>query len=108
MVHAVYGGVFGKPNDALEGHKRTGDLMPVMTHMGAAAPCAVIRYQSAIFGEEYRDNLFCCQFNLHKVSRHILSSVKPLEGDATFKTKDSDFLVSDSTDFHPTDVIEDA
>jgi putative heme-binding domain-containing protein len=32
-----------------------------------------------------------------------------LESDgATFKTKDSDFLVSDNPDFHPTDVIEDA
>ena len=45
MIHAVYGGVWGKPNAALAGHKMTGDLMPVMTHMGAAAPCAVIRYQ---------------------------------------------------------------
>jgi putative heme-binding domain-containing protein len=27
---------------------------------------------------------------------------------ATFKTQDSDFLVSDNPDFHPTDVIEDA
>ena len=103
LIHAVYGGVYGKQSSVLDGHKRTGDLMPVMTHMGAAAPCAVIRYKSGIFDDEYRDNLFCCQFNLHKVSRHIL---KP-DG-ATFKTTDSDFLVSDSTDFHPTDVIEDA
>ncbi len=103
LIHAIYGGVYGKVNNVLDGHKRTGDLMPVMTHMGAAAPCAVIRYKSGVFGEEFRDNLFCCQFNLRKVSRHIL---KP-DG-ATFKTTDSDFLVSDSTDFHPTDVIEDA
>lgn len=103
LIHAVYGGVWGKPNDALEGHKRTGDLMPVMTHMGAAAPCAVIRYQAGVLGEEYRDNIFCCQFNLHKVSRHIL-----VPDGATFKTTDSDFLVSDNPDFHPTDVIEDA
>jgi putative heme-binding domain-containing protein len=47
--------------------------------------------------------LFVCSFNLHKVSRHILEP----DG-ATFKTKDSDFLVSDNPDFHPTDVIEDA
>lgn len=108
MVHAVYGGVFGKPNDVLEGHKRTGDLMPVMTHMGAAAPCAVICYKSLSFGDDYQGNVFCCQFNLHKVSRHILEPVKQYEGDATFKAKDTDFLTSDNPDFHPTDVIEDA
>jgi putative membrane-bound dehydrogenase-like protein len=103
LIHAIYGGVYGKPNNVLEGHKRTGELMPVMTHLGAAAPSAVIRYQSGGFAGEYRDNLFCCQFNLHKVSRHILKPVG-----ATFQTTDHDFLVSDSTDFHPTDVIEDA
>jgi putative membrane-bound dehydrogenase-like protein len=103
VVHAVYGGVYGKPNDVLDGHKRTGDLMPIMTHLGAAAPCSIIRYESESFGSEYRNNLFVCCFNLHKVTRHILEP----EG-ATFKTKDSDFLVSDNSDFHPTDVIEDA
>src|SRR5580765_6551033 len=77
--------------------------MPVMTHMGAAAPCSVIRYESRIFGDEYENNLFVCCFNMHKVTRHILQP----DG-ATFKTKDSDFIVSDNTDFHPTDVIEDA
>ena len=103
VVHAVYGGVYGKPNDVLEGHKRTGDLMPIMTHLGAAAPCSIIRYESAAFGPEYQDSLFVCCFNLHKVSRHVL-----VPDGATFKTEDSDFLVSDNTDFHPTDVIEDA
>ena len=111
MIHAVYGGVWGKPNDALNGHKMTGDLMPVMTHMGAAAPCAVICYKSLNFGGEYQGNVFCCQFNLHKVSRHVLlprGGYDRFDSDATFRTLDSDFLVSDNPDFHPTDVIEDA
>jgi putative membrane-bound dehydrogenase-like protein len=103
IVHAVYGGVYGKSNDVLDDHKKTGDLMPIMTHLGAAAPCSVIRYESEIFGREYRNNLFVCCFNLHKVTRHVLQG----EG-ATFKTQDSDFLVSDNPDFHPTDVLEDA
>ena len=103
VVHAVYGGVYGKVNDVVDEHKKTGDLMPIMTHLGAAAPCSIIRYESESFGPEYRDNLFVCCFNLHKVTRHILQP----DG-ATFKTRDSDFVVSDSTDFHPTDVIEDA
>jgi putative membrane-bound dehydrogenase-like protein len=104
ILHAVYGGVYGKSHGVLDGHVRTSPhLMPVMTHLGAAAPCGLHRYESAAFGREYEDNVFCCLFNLHKVTRHVLTP----KG-ATFTTSDSDFLVSDSKDFHPTDVIEDA
>ena len=40
---------------------------------------------------------------MRKVSRHVL-----VPSGSTFTTKDSDFVVSDNLDFHPTDVIEDA
>jgi putative membrane-bound dehydrogenase-like protein len=104
LIHAVYGGVYGKDHGVLDGHIRTSPhLMPVMTHLGAAAPCGLVRYESAVFGKEYQDNLFACLFNMHKVTRHVLTP----DG-ATFKAADSDFLVSDNLDFHPTDVKEDA
>src|SRR5207249_2453363 len=104
LIHAVYGGVYGKDHDVIYDHPWTGPtLMPVLTHMGAAAPCGLMRYESDIFGPEFKDNLFACQFNMHKVSRHVLVP----EG-ASFKTHDYDFLVSDNLDFHPTDVLEDA
>jgi len=103
LLHAIYGGVYGKDHDVLTGHPRTGDLMPVMTHMGAAAPCGLTTYNSRGFGDDFRDNLFACYFNLHKVVRHEL-----IPDGATFKTKDTDFVVSDNVDFHPTDVLEDA
>src|SRR5688572_27917985 len=103
LVHAVYGGVYGKVHDVIDEHPRTGDVMPVLTHMGPAAPCGLIRYESRVLGTEYQDNLFACQFNLHKVSRHVLE-----RSGATFRTRDEDFLFSDNTDFHPTDVLEDA
>ncbi|HEY2953462.1 MAG TPA: PVC-type heme-binding CxxCH protein, partial [Verrucomicrobiae bacterium] len=103
ILHAIYGGVYGKVNDVLDNHQKTGDLMPIMTHLGPAAPCSVLRYRSRVFGDEFQDNLFVCAFNLHKVTRHILEP----DG-ATFRTRDSDFLVSDNPDFHPTDVTEDA
>lgn len=103
LIHAIYGGVYGKDHDVISGHPRTGELMPIMTHHGPSASCAVIRYESAAFGPEYRDNLFTCLFNLHKVTRHVLVP----EG-ATFKTRDEDFLVSDNPDFHPTHLLEDA
>jgi putative membrane-bound dehydrogenase-like protein len=104
LIHAVYGGVYGKDHGVLDGHIRTSPhLMPIMTHLGAAAPCGLVRYESTVFGKEYQDNLFACLFNMHKVTRHIL-----IPDGATFKTIDSDFLVSDNLDFHPTDVKEDA
>jgi putative membrane-bound dehydrogenase-like protein len=103
LIHAIYGGVYGKVHDVIDDHKKTGDLMPVLTHLGPAAPCGLARYEASAFGNEYRDNLFACLFNLHKVTRHILEP-----NGASFRTRDSDFLVSDNTDFHPTDVMEDA
>lgn len=103
LIHAIYGGVYGKDHDVLDNQKRTGDLMPVLSHFGAAAPAGLWRYRSSIFGNEYGDNLFACQFNMHKVSRHVL-----VEDGASFRSVDSDFLTSDNGDFHPTDVIEDA
>ena len=78
--------------------------MPVLLHMGPAAPCGLTRYESTAFGDEYRDNLFACYFNLHKVSRHVLT---PERGDVRrprMRTSSS----SPDLDFHPTDVIEDA
>ncbi|GDY20400.1 hypothetical protein LBMAG56_17450 [Verrucomicrobiota bacterium] len=103
LIHAIYGGVYGKDHDVLRDHPRTGDLMPVMTHMSAAAPCGLTTYRSRGLGLDFYDNLFACYFNLHKVVRHIL-----VPDGATFKTKDLDFVTSDSHDFHPTDVLEDA
>ncbi len=103
LVHAIYGGVYGKPHAVIDGHRRTGDLMPVMSELGPAVPAGLTRYASRVFGAEYRDSFFAAMFNLRKVTRHVLEP----DG-ATFTTRDTDFLVSESRDFHPTDVIEDA
>jgi putative heme-binding domain-containing protein len=103
LIHALYGGVYGKVNDVLEGHPRTGDLLPMMTHLGAAAPCGLMRYESDVFGKDFQNNLFVACFNMHKIARCVMEP-----SGATYKTTDSDFLVSDNTDFHPTDVLEDA
>jgi putative membrane-bound dehydrogenase-like protein len=104
LIHIVYGGIYGKDYDPIYEHPWTGPtLMPVLTHMGPAAPCGLHRYENDAFGPEYKDNIFACQFNLQKVSRHVLDP----EG-ATFVTRDEDFVVSDKKDFHPTDVLEDA
>lgn len=103
LIHAVYGGLYGKPHAVIEGHPETGDLMPPVCNYGPAAPSGLTRYASAVFGESYRDNFFAALFNMQKVTRHVLEP-----SGATFKSRDSDFLVADSLDFHPTDVIDDA
>ncbi|HVX15129.1 MAG TPA: PVC-type heme-binding CxxCH protein [Pirellulales bacterium] len=104
LIHAVYGGVYGKVHSVLDGHPRTSpDVMPVLTHLGPAAPCGLSRYESDVFGAEYQDNLFAALFNMQKVTRHVLSP----DG-ATFSSLNEDFVVSNNRDFHPTDVLEDA
>lgn len=103
LIHAVYGGVYGKDHGVLTGHPRTGDLLPALAHLGVAAPCGLTRLQSTGLGETFVDNLLATSFNLHKVTRHELTP----QG-ATFDCRTSDLLLSDHLDFHPTDVLEDA
>jgi putative membrane-bound dehydrogenase-like protein len=101
IVHAVHGGVWGKEHNVLDGHPRTGPLMPVMVHRGAAAASGLEILRSDALGG--RGDLLCAEFNLRRISRHTLSP----DG-ATFKAESRDLLASDQMDFHPTDVVEDA
>jgi putative membrane-bound dehydrogenase-like protein len=104
LIHAIYGGVYGKIHDVIDDHPQTGpDVMPILSHLGPAAPCGLTRYESEVFGTEFRDNLFACQFNLRKVSRHVLT-----RSGSAYVSDDRDFLSSTDLDFHPTDVHEDA
>ncbi len=104
LIHIIYGGIYGKDHDPIYEHKWTSPaLMPVLAHLGPAAPSGLHRYESSAFGPEYKDNLFAALFNLQKVTRHVLEP----DG-ATFRCRTEDFVVSDNKDFHPTDVIEDA
>ncbi len=104
--HAVYGGVFGKIHDVIEDgrvKRASPEVMHPFYQAGPAAECALCRYENDGFGNGFRDNFFATSFNLHKVTRHSLK----LKG-ATYASTDSDFVVSDSVDFHPTDVLPDA
>ncbi|MCA9262839.1 MAG: c-type cytochrome [Planctomycetales bacterium] len=102
LVHAIYGGVYGKPHGVLEGHPRTGELMPVLTHLGAAAPAGLALLESNHLGDGYAGSLVASLFNLHKVTRHEL-----MPNGSSFTTVDHDLVSSENLDFHPTDVIED-
>ena len=76
LIHAVYGGVYGKDHDVLDGHPRTGPtLMPVLAHLGPAAPCGLAPLRvGRLRRRSTSDNLFAALFNLHKVTRHVLDA----------------------------------
>ena len=110
MAHAIYGGLYGKDNaTAIEGHVRTGPLMPITTHLGPAAPSGLICLESntlltaPTIAPTPERVLVAALFNLQRVTMHRL---KPTGG--SFVTEDQNLVVSDRIDFHPTDVIEDA
>ena len=103
IIHNTYGALYGKDHNVLDDHPWCDTkLTEPMTHLGPAAPSGLHCYLGGTFGRKYENNLFAAQFNLAKVSRHVL---KP-KG-STFETIDSDFVTSSNRDFHPTDVIQD-
>lgn len=103
LVHAIYGGVYGKQHGVLEGHPRTGDLMPVLVDHDASAPSGLVRLESDHFGPDYENNILCSSFNMHKVFRHRIATQGSM-----LNTQNEDFVVCHDLDFHPTDIIEDA
>jgi len=111
IAHAVYGSVFGKPNDVLIGHPRTGPLMEPIVELGPAAPASVTQLKSdrvpVALGMESFDRtgipyVIASQFNLQKLSLHQL-----VPQGATFSPRNQDLLSANQVDFHPVDVLED-
>ncbi len=105
LVYWMEGGVYPKPNKNIDRDSliRTGDLMPVVTKYSRVSPAGIGRYRNTAFGGDFRDNLFSAQFNTHRIIRHKL-----FRSGASFRTDDEPFFWSNSEDFHPTDVLEDA
>ncbi len=103
VAHAVYGGAYGKDHAALTGVVRTGPLMPIMTHMGAAAPSGLTCLESDKLLPAGRQTLVATLFNMQKV---VGLALQP--NGATYQATPIDLMVGSRIDFHPTDVIEDA
>ncbi|MDC0144667.1 hypothetical protein OAK45_09095 [Verrucomicrobia bacterium] len=102
ILHAVYGGMYGRKNPrVLSPHPSSGGLLPILTQMGPSASSGIVMPKSDALG--MRGDLLCSDFNLRRLSRHRLS-----RSGSTYSAETSTFLESDQTDFHPTDVIEDA
>ncbi len=106
VAHAVYGGVHGKQHAVLDGHVRTGELMPVLVDLGGAAPSGLICLDSPRLFDTQPSGarvLVAALFNLQKVTAHRLTP-----SGASFHSQNQDLLVADRVDFHPTDIIEDS
>lgn len=105
LVHWQYGGVYPRDDigGVLDEFVRTGDLLPEVYNFGHIAISGFNRYRSGAFGKEFKENLFVTQFNTGKVKRMVLE-----RSGSTYKASEHDFLSSESRDFHPTDVLEDA
>lgn len=103
VIHCVDGGEYPVRDRILTEHRRTGDLLPPMIHLGFAAASDLTSYRHEQFGGVYRGNLFVALFNMHKIVRMVLE-----KDGAGYKCRMEDFLVSSDPDFHPTDVLEDA
>ncbi|HEY2893097.1 MAG TPA: PVC-type heme-binding CxxCH protein, partial [Pirellulales bacterium] len=103
LVHCVDGAEYPVRDRTLREHKRTGEVLPPLTHLGVSASSDLMICRSDALGDGYRGNLLSALFNMHKVVRHKLERTA-----ATFACRNEDFLVSTHADFHPTDVFEDA
>ena len=102
ILHAIYGGTYGRKNDrVLAPLPNTGNLLPILTQLGPAAPSGMVMPRHHASG--LQGDLICTEFNTRRLSRHRLSKSGSSNSAIT-----STFLESDQTDFHPTDVIEDA
>lgn len=102
ILHAVYGGMYGRKNErVLDPHPNTGRLLPIMSQLGPAAPSGILMPRHP--ESEWNGDLICTEFNTRRLSRHRLS-----KSGSSHSAVTSTFLESDQTDFHPTDVIEDA
>lgn len=104
VIHAIYGGLYGKDHGVIEGHPRTGELMPPLVHLGAAAPSGL----ALIEPEPWLDpqapvKLAAACFNLHQIMQIPL-----VPSGATYTSEPTPWLTGASLDFHPTDVIPDA
>jgi len=102
ILHAVYGGTYGRKNPrVLTPHPNTGGLLPILAQLGPAAPSGMVMPRHGMLG--LRGDLVLTEFNTRRVSRHRIS-----KSGSSHSLETSTFLQSDQTDFHPTDVIEDA
>lgn len=107
VAHAVFGGVFGKVHDVLDGLTRTGPLMPITIHLGPAAPSGLLQVETVGLPslgckDSQIAHLAVAEFNFHRLSIHALT-----ERGSSYESEAKTLFQTDRIDFHPTDVLQD-
>jgi len=102
LVHLVDGGLYPIVGDRGTPQPVTGDYLPAASMFPAVALSGLELYRGQAF-PGMQGQVFSAQHNSRKLGRHVI-----VPHGATFRTQDFDFVTSDSPDFHPSDVLEDA
>jgi len=104
LVHLVEEGLYPLHlTDKGTAHLVSGLPLPPIVSYPAVAHSGITRYRGAQFPGGFRDNFFSAQHNTRKIIRHQFQ----YKG-STFTSLDEDFVSTDNSDFHPSDVLEDA
>ncbi len=103
LVHWQYGGAYPHRKHVLNEMKVTGDVLGPIHKFGHVAVSGMTRYRSSAWGKDYQNSLFVTFYNEGSVKRVSLK-----RKGSTFETTQHEFFSSDTPDFHPTDVLEDA
>ena len=100
LSHVVIGGYYGYPWDY---HEHQDRMLPCMAEYGGGSPTGGLAYREAAWPEEYRDNLFFCEWGKGSLRRFALEP----DG-ATFKVRVAEDFVKagDVPAFKPLDVCE--
>ncbi len=103
VLHWMHGAKYNlNPGRGTDLPQTSHPLLPPVSRRGWVAPPGLTRYRSGAFGEEYKDDIFLCEFNTHRVYRLQLE-----RKGASFTSTDQIFLESSSPYSHFTDVFED-
>ncbi|RMG35428.1 MAG: hypothetical protein D6725_12570 [Planctomycetota bacterium] len=103
FVHWLFGGAYPHRERILQEWKTTGELLGPVYRFGHVAVSGTVRYRSGVLSRAWCDDFFVTFFNSGKVARIELEP-----RGSTFAALQREFLVAESPDFHPTDVLEDA
>jgi|GEM_PF-28728 len=103
VLHWLHGAKYNlNPGRGTDLPQTSHPLLHPVSRRGWVAPPGLTRYRSGAFGEEYKDDIFLCEFNTHRVYRLQLE-----RKGASFSSADQIFLESSSPYSHFTDVFED-
>jgi putative membrane-bound dehydrogenase-like protein len=105
LMQWVEGGVYPREDqaDCIAEFPWTGGLLDPVHDLGHVAVSGITRMATDRLGPEFAGQFFFTEFNTHKVKRATLA-----RSGSSFAADVQEFLTSTDTDFHPTDVLQDA